>query len=164
MPDGAIIYYVTLTDPAGNVGAGTIASATLDRVPPSGYSIKADQSTLDSSTAASAGFTFEGAEVDATFNYSISSDGGGTPVTGSGTITLAAQDVTGINVSSLLNGTLTFSVTLTDPSGNLGLPPLRQHSSNNNHAKCNCRIFLFLLFCLLFRIQTLQSWINAQYR
>ena len=120
LPDGAIIYYVTLTDPAGNVGAGTIATATLDRVPPSGYSITADQSTLTAATATAAGFTFTGAEVAATFTYTISSDGGGTPVTGSGTITSATQDVTNIDVSSLLNGTLTFSATLTDPAGNVG--------------------------------------------
>ena len=120
LPDGAVIYYVTLTDPAGNVGAGTIATATLDRVPPSGYSITADQNTLTSATAAAAGFTFAGAEVGATFTYTVSSDGGGTPITGSGTISSATQDVTNINVSSLLNGALTFSVKLTDTAGNVG--------------------------------------------
>ena len=35
-------------------------------------------------------------------------------MTGSGSLTSAAQDITGINVSSLPDGTLTFSVTLTD--------------------------------------------------
>ena len=41
-------------------------------------------------------------------------------MTGSGSVTSATQDITGINVSSLSNGTLTFSVTLTDAAGNTG--------------------------------------------
>ena len=52
--------------------------------------------------------------VGATYSYSVSSTGGGTPVTSSGTVTSAAQDVTGINVSSLSSGTLTFSVAITN--------------------------------------------------
>ena len=35
-------------------------------------------------------------------------------------MTSATQDVTGIDVSSLPEGTLTFSVTLTDAAGNVG--------------------------------------------
>ena len=41
-------------------------------------------------------------------------------MTGSGSVTSATQDITGINVSSLADGTLTFSVTLTDAAGNVG--------------------------------------------
>ena len=41
-------------------------------------------------------------------------------MTGSGTISSADQQVTGINVSSLPDGTLTYSVTLTDAAGNVG--------------------------------------------
>ena len=87
---------------------------------PSGYSIAADQSEYNATTATSAGFTFANAEMGATYTYTINSAGGGTAVTGSGTVTSATQDVTGINVSSLPDGTLTFSVTLTDAAGNVG--------------------------------------------
>ena len=55
-----------------------------------------------------------------TYNYTVSSSGGGTAVSGSGTVTAATQDVTGINVSTLPDGTLTYSVTLTDSSGQTG--------------------------------------------
>ena len=41
-------------------------------------------------------------------------------MTGSGSVTSATQDITGINVSSLPDGTLTYSVTLTDVAGNTG--------------------------------------------
>ena len=119
LPDGTITYSVTLTDAAGNVGAVSIATAILDQTAPTGYTITADQSTLNATTATSAGFTFANAEVGTTYAYTISSSAGGTPVTGSGTVASATQDVTPIDVSSLPDGTLTFSVTLTDAAGNV---------------------------------------------
>ena len=61
-----------------------------------------------------------GAETGATYNYTVTSSGGTGSVTGTGTITSATQQVTGINVSTLADGTLTYSVTLTDAAGNVG--------------------------------------------
>ena len=46
------------------------------------------------------------------YNYTITSDGGSGTVTGSDKITAADQHITGINVSTLPDGTLTVSVTL----------------------------------------------------
>jgi murein L,D-transpeptidase YcbB/YkuD len=66
-------------------------------------------------------FTFAGAQVGATYNYSINdTDSATSAVTGSGTITSATQQKTSINVSSLTDGTLTLTVYLTDPAGNQG--------------------------------------------
>ena len=79
---------------------------------PSGYTIAAVPAAVNATTATAAGFTFAGAELGTTYNYTVTSSGGGTAVTGSGSVTSATQDVTGINVSSLPDGTLTFSVTL----------------------------------------------------
>ncbi|MEM6539987.1 MAG: gliding motility-associated C-terminal domain-containing protein, partial [Bacteroidota bacterium] len=62
-------------------------------------------------------FTFAAAEVGATYNYSFSSSGGGTPVTGSGTIVSATDQITGIDLSGLADGTVTLSVTLTNGNG-----------------------------------------------
>jgi cyclophilin family peptidyl-prolyl cis-trans isomerase len=57
------------------------------------------------------------------FTYKITNPSDtGKSVTGSGTITATAQSITGVDVSSLANGTLSFSVTLTDTAGNVGLP------------------------------------------
>ncbi len=94
----------------------TVAVATA----PAGYSITAGDSLISASEATSTRFTFAGAQVGATYKYTVTSSGGGTAVTGTGTVSSATQQVTGINVSSLANGTLTYSVVLIDPAGNTG--------------------------------------------
>ena len=63
-------------------------------------------------------FTFAAAEVGATYSYTISSSGGGTDVTGSGTIATATDKITGIDLSGLEDGKLTLSVSLTDAASN----------------------------------------------
>ena len=122
LSDGTLTFSVTLTDAAGNVGSAATATGLLDRVAPSGYTIAANQSTVNAAAATSTGFTFTDAEVGDTYNYTITSSGGTGSVTSSGTVSSASEKVTGINVSSLSDGTLSFSVTLTDPSGNQGNP------------------------------------------
>ena len=118
--DGTLTYSVTLTDAAGNTGTAATATATLDRVAPSGYTIAANSSIVNSTAASDTGFTFGGAELDTTYNYTITSTGGSGSVTGSGTVTSATEQVAGVNVSALADGTLTFSVKLTDAAGNTG--------------------------------------------
>ncbi|ABC29956.1 RTX toxins and related Ca2+-binding protein [Hahella chejuensis KCTC 2396] len=116
--DGTLTLSVTLTDTAGNAATAVTDTATLDKTAPTGHSVSFDDSTISSTEASSQSFTFASAEVGAGFSYSISSSGGGTAVSGSGTVTGASQQVTGINLSGLNDGTLTLSVTLTDPAGN----------------------------------------------
>jgi cyclophilin family peptidyl-prolyl cis-trans isomerase len=87
---------------------------------PSGYTIAPDQTLIGSSSASSTGFTFAGAATGTTYSYTINSSGGGTAVTGSGSVTSATQDITGINVSTLVDGTLTYSVTLANSAGAVG--------------------------------------------
>ena len=108
MPDGTLTFSVTLTNAAGNTGAAARATATLEQTPPSGYTVDADQSTYNATTAASAGFTFANAEVGATYAYTITSTGGGTPVSGNGIVASANENVTGINLSGLSDGRLAF--------------------------------------------------------
>ena len=50
-----------------------------------------------------------GATIGTTYLYSISSSGGGTPVTGTSTVAAANFDITSINITGLSPGTLTLS-------------------------------------------------------
>ncbi|MCG8476553.1 MAG: hypothetical protein MI784_13885, partial [Cytophagales bacterium] len=113
-----------ITDLSGNsLTAGEPPSDetfTLDNTAPSGYSVTINQSPINASNETSVGFTFAGAEVGSTYNYSFSSSGGGTPITSSSTIVSATETVSGIDISALSDGTVTLSVTLTDVAGNAG--------------------------------------------
>jgi cyclophilin family peptidyl-prolyl cis-trans isomerase len=124
--DGTLSFSVTLTDSVGNVGQAVTATASLDRVAPSGYTVGGLPATFGNATAEDVGFTINSptAENGDTFTYTISSSGSasGASVSGSGTISSTAQQLSSVNVSSLANGTLTFSVILTDAAGNVGAP------------------------------------------
>ncbi|WP_428243279.1 hypothetical protein, partial [Gynuella sp.] len=89
-----------------------------DDVAPSGHSVSFDDSTINASEVSSQSFTFASAEVGATYSYTVSSSGGGTNVTGSGTLSTATDQITGLNLSGLSDGTLTLSVVVTDTSAN----------------------------------------------
>jgi hypothetical protein len=86
---------------------------------PTGYSASIDQSYINNSNKGDVSFTYTGAEVGSTYYYSISGTTG-TPVTGSGTITTANQQITNIDLSGLGDGTITLSTNLTDSAGNTG--------------------------------------------
>ncbi|WP_312159810.1 S-layer homology domain-containing protein [Oscillibacter sp.] len=91
-----------------------------DATAPVGYSVSIDQGSINNANQTAMSFTFAGAEVGAAYNYTISSSGGAGSVTGSGTIVSASQQITGIDTTSLPDGTLTLSVTLTDVAANTG--------------------------------------------
>lgn len=103
-----------------------ITGSGLDDEAPSGYSVAFNGDPFGASNNTSVSFTIDDPEILATFDYTISSSGGGTDVTGSGTIPLpgagdpSEYEVTGIDLSGLGEGTLTLDLTLTDPSGNTG--------------------------------------------
>jgi hypothetical protein len=97
-----------------------ITVSLVDKTPPSGYSVSINETIINLSNQAALSFTISNAEVSSTYNYSISSSGGGTNVVGSGEITTASQTVSSINVGGLNDGILTLSLTLTDPDNNVG--------------------------------------------
>lgn len=90
--------------------------------PPSGYSVAMDALQITTANQTDVSFTITAAEIGATYNYTISSDNGGTPVTGTGTISTATEQISGIDLSGLQDGTLTLSFTLTDGASNEGDP------------------------------------------
>lgn len=120
LADGGVILTMTLTDTNGNIGAAAGNSETKDTVSPTGYSAAIDQSPINSGNAALASFTFNGAEVGATYNYTFTSSGGAGSVTGSGTIASATDQITGVDLSGLADGVVTLTVTLTDRGRNSG--------------------------------------------
>ena len=118
--DGTITLSVTLTDVNGNAGSAVTDTETKETTAPTGYTATIDQSPINAGNEDAVSFTFAGAEVGTTYNYTFSSDGGGTNATGTGTVATATDQVTGIDVSGLADGTVTLSVTLTDANGNAG--------------------------------------------
>ncbi len=122
LPNGTLTFSVTLTFDADDTGAAATATAILDAVAPSGYSISPEFSTISAGQASSTGFLFADATVGTTYNFTVTSSGGtsANPVTGSGNVTSASQEIGGIDVSSLPAGTLTYSVTLSNGIDNTG--------------------------------------------
>jgi hypothetical protein len=118
LTDGTLTLSVTLTDGAGNAGSAATDTAEKDATLPSGHSVAFVQSAVNDGNTSAIGFSFAAAEVGTSYSYTISSSGGGIPVTNSGTIATATDQITGIDVSGLTDGTLTLSVTLTDGAGN----------------------------------------------
>lgn len=112
---------ITVTDDAGN--SATIRSATgvdVDNEAPGGYGVAFDDILINGARAANVAFTIVGAEVGATYTYSIDSTGGGAAVQGSGVIAGATEHVTGVDLRGLADGTLTMAFTLSDAAGNPG--------------------------------------------
>lgn len=118
--DGTLTVSVTLTDASANVGGAVTDTVAKDVPGPSGYTVVFTTDPVNLANYTAAAFQFAAAEVGSTYAYTISSSGGGTNVTGSGTIATATDIISGINTTSLNDGTLTVSVTLTDPSANAG--------------------------------------------
>ncbi|MCY0149349.1 inverse autotransporter beta domain-containing protein [Hoeflea sp. G2-23] len=105
---------ITIADKVLNMAGGSDIAA------PIGYVVAFTTDPVTAANVSAAAFQITGAEVGATYNYTISSSGGGTNVTGTGTITTATQDITGIDLVGLGDGTLTVSLTLTDTNSNIG--------------------------------------------
>ena len=121
-PDGqgAVALQVPAAAAAGGDNPNTASNPTtviFDSEPPSGYGV-----SFMASPITAAVFAVTAAEVGATYTFTISSSNGGTPVTGSGTVSSPQQQVTGLDLSGLADGTLTLSLALSDTLGNLGTP------------------------------------------
>ena len=124
LADGTITYKVTLTDALGNTLTEQ-ATAVIDRVAPSGYSISGVPAVIGATAATSFSFTVNSpaSENGDTYNYTITSENSGfsgTPITGSGTITSTSQATAPVDITSLPDGPLSITISLTDPAGNVG--------------------------------------------
>ncbi|MGY5798275.1 Ig-like domain-containing protein [Rheinheimera faecalis] len=119
LTNGVYDVAISATDAQGNVGNDASTNElTIDLLPPSGYSAAIVQDIINAANQAAMSFVFAGAEVGATYNYSVSD--GTNSVTGSGTVSSATQQVGAIDVTALAETTLQLSVALTDVVGNAG--------------------------------------------
>ncbi len=98
----------------GNFGGGPITDTDDD--PPSGYRPEVSPITASNETAVT--LDIRRAEAGATYEYTFE-DSSNNTVTNTGTTGLETK-IQNIDLSSLDDGTITVTVTLTDPSGNLG--------------------------------------------
>lgn len=117
LPDGVITLTVTITNVLGTEGPETTDIAIKDTAVPTGYSVTIDQNLIDSDNEDDVSFTFTNAISGTDYDYTFSSDGGGTDVTGSGTVSTANEQITGIDLSGLADGTITLDVTLSNDNG-----------------------------------------------
>ncbi|CUH89335.1 hypothetical protein PH5382_03281 [Phaeobacter sp. CECT 5382] len=120
LANGALTLTADATNSVGNPVDQISTTLTQDQTAPAGYSATFDQDPIITSTETAVSFTFAGAETGAQYDYTIASDGGGADVTGNGTIATASDQITGIDISGLGDGTLTLSVVLTDAAGQAG--------------------------------------------
>ena len=118
--DGTITLSVTLTDTNANTGSSVTDTEIKDTANPSGYSVVIDQSPITPNNETATSFTFSGAEVGATYNYSYSSSEGGANVIGTGTVSAVGETISEIDLSGLNDGAITLSVTLSYANGNAG--------------------------------------------
>ncbi|WP_432451965.1 Ig-like domain-containing protein [Agarivorans sp. QJM3NY_29] len=93
-------------------------NVTGDITPPSGHSVALNQTSYNATQASSLSFQFASGEIGANYSYSLTSTGGGSAITGTGTLATAVDTVSSLNVTGLNNGTLTLSVVVTDAAGN----------------------------------------------
>ncbi len=117
LPDGLITLTVTVSNVLGTEGPETTDTAIKLTTIPSGYDVTIDQDPIDQTNEEDVSFTFTNAEVDAFYYYSFTSSGGGTPVTGNGTVQTPTDQIDGIDVSGLPNGTITLTVYLENVNG-----------------------------------------------
>jgi hypothetical protein len=122
LTDGTLTLSVTLTDAAGNAGSAATDTVAKDATLPAGHSVAFVQSVVNNANTSAIGFSFANAEVGTSYSYTISSSGGGAPVTDTGPIATATDQIIGIDVSGLLDGTLTLAVTLLDGASNAATP------------------------------------------
>jgi len=120
--DGSYINFrAVTTDRANNSVNGTSSSTfTRDETPPAAPTLVINGGNyINQNNYTNVSLNITG-EANTTYNYSISSSGGGDTLTGNGTIPGGGtESLTGLNLSTVNDGTVTASATLTDAAGNV---------------------------------------------
>lgn len=116
--DGVIAPSVTATDLAGNVSPATlVAAVVLDTVPPSAPTVSLTN-PINIANAASAVVSGTG-EGNTTATFIVTDSATGQVANTSTLSALGVLNVTGVNLSGFVDGTVTVAVSLTDDVGNI---------------------------------------------
>ncbi|SIT77750.1 Ig-like domain-containing protein [Pontibacter indicus] len=108
-------------DAAGNPNAASSAlSIRYDATAPSGYAVAFGTDKVDHNNQNQVAFSVKGAEQGATYFYTISSDKGGTEVSGTASTTATSFTIDNLYLSGLNDGTLTLRFYQVDAAGNRG--------------------------------------------
>ncbi|CAH9067825.1 hypothetical protein PSECIP111951_03909 [Pseudoalteromonas holothuriae] len=118
--NGSLTVSATQQDTAGNTSNAATQTITLDNAVPAGATAAIDQTIINASNESALSFTLSGLEGSGSFTYQISDGTNSVSSSGAITITGVSQQVTSVNVSTLAEGTLTLTVTVTDSAGNQG--------------------------------------------
>ena len=116
----------TIKDPAGNNASLTFtppdtSGITINAAIPSGYSVGFAAKTVTNSNKTALSFSLTYPKANKTLHYTISSSGGGTPITGTLPTLAGTTTVNSLNVTTLPDGLLTLSAYLTDSLGGTGV-------------------------------------------
>ncbi|MDQ2042392.1 Ig-like domain-containing protein [Pseudoalteromonas sp. 20-92] len=113
---GTYIVCVQADDASSSFKKSFTVTVT-DNIAPTGHSVLITQDTITRDNEAALGFTLNGLESSGSFTYKVT-DGSNEIIGNSRAITGASAQVTGVNVTTLNEGTLTLSVTVSDTAGN----------------------------------------------
>ncbi|WP_018760636.1 beta strand repeat-containing protein [Arthrobacter sp. 135MFCol5.1] len=117
---GAVTYSATATDAAGNTSPAKTATSTKDTVAPAAAQFSSVPQYVNSAGVGSVPVAGT-AETGAVVTVSAMSPGSAAVVTGTATATASGWAVN-LNLTSLRDGTVTYTVTVTDSAGNASVP------------------------------------------
>lgn len=119
LSEGAHNIVVSASDIAGNNSANSISLALLlDITAPTINGVSFDPAQIDSGNVNAVSITLDDAETETLASYQIVSSTGTAQISGSVQVISANQQISGLDLSALNDGTLTLSLTLSDIAGN----------------------------------------------
>ncbi len=122
--DGAVSVSVPANKAQDAATNGNTASSKLERqydtTAPARYAITFATDKVNVDNQNNVALQVTGAEVGASYTYAISSDNGGSEITGTATVNNASFTIPALNLSGLKDGLLTVRLYLVDALGNKG--------------------------------------------
>ncbi|MBP7335502.1 Ig-like domain-containing protein [Niveispirillum sp.] len=115
--NGTNAVSVTATDAAGNSSAPGTQELRVDTLAPTLTGARFANPQMQVGSTGDVAFTISGGEAGATYHWTITASSGGS-ISGTGVMGGPEARITGVDLRSFAEGTLTLSVTLTDPAGN----------------------------------------------